>query len=276
MMSQVKTVLRHYRNLAQLTAEMILPTRTSLELGVRGKMSQRDIHLEIPSLLLSQMFPRDFTTAEPVKILPGTALDGGPNVYEQFILCALVQKIQPKTILEIGTFRGGTTWHLYENAAPDTVIYTLDLPDDEVPGDVSNIQLAANKARPFLPKSDRVHQILVNSQNWKPDLDRKVQFAFIDADHTYKGIRNDTEKALTTLDEYACICWHDSLESDYGYGTLNYLLELTRQGWKIFRLRSMHEISSITIWMTDSMLKQLNIPETRTGTAYMFRDYVGR
>jgi hypothetical protein len=275
MMSQVKTVLRHYRNVVQLTSEMILPTRTSLELGVRGKMSQRDIHLEIPSLLLTQMFPRDTESAVPVKLLPGTALDGGPNVYEQFILCALVQKIKPKTILEIGTFRGGTTWHLYENAPPDTVIYTLDLPDDEIPGDVSNVQLAANKARPFLPKSDRVHQILVNSQDWKPALDRKVQLAFIDADHTYKGIRNDTEKALTTLDDYACICWHDSLESDYGYGTLKYLLELTRKGWKIFRLRSMHEISGITIWMSDTMLKQLAIPETRKG-AYMFRDYVGR
>lgn len=68
-------------------------------------MSQRDIHLEIPSLLLSQMFPLDPEFAKPVKLLPGTALHGGPNVYEQFILCAVMQKIQPKTILEIGIFR---------------------------------------------------------------------------------------------------------------------------------------------------------------------------
>jgi hypothetical protein len=222
------------------------------------------------------MFPLPAgNSAEPVKVLPGTANDGGPNVFEQYILCALVQKVRPKTILEIGTFRGGTTWHLYQNAPPDTVIYTLDLPEDEVPGDVTNLDLAANKARPFVPASDRIHQILVNSQNWKPALDRKVQFAFIDADHSYKGIRNDTEKALTTLDDYACICWHDSLESDYGYGTLKYLLELIQQGWKIFRIRSMHEISGITLWMSDTMLKQLNVPEPRSG-AYMFRDYVGR
>jgi hypothetical protein len=276
MRSQVGTVVRHYRNVAQLTAEMLLPTKTSMELAARGKRSQLDIHLEIPSLHLREMFPMACAnSAEPVKLLPGTALDGAPNILEQFILSALVQKIQPSTILEIGTFRGATTWHLYENAPPDAVIYTLDLPDTEVPGDVSDIQLAANKSRPFLPKSDRVRQILVNSQNWKPDLDRKVQFAFIDADHTYKGIRNDTEKALTTLDDYASMCWHDSLESDFGYGTAEYLLELTRKGWKMFRIRSMHEISSITLWMTDKMLKQLKIPEPHTG-AYMFRDYVGR
>jgi predicted O-methyltransferase YrrM len=46
-----------------------------------------------------------------VKLMPGTALDGGPNIVEQFILCALVKMIQPTTILETGTFRGGTTWH---------------------------------------------------------------------------------------------------------------------------------------------------------------------
>lgn len=275
MKSQLGTVARHYRNVARLTAEMIFPTRTSMELAARGIKSQLDIHFEIPSLHLRQMFPlANGTSPQPVKLLPGTALDGAPNIIEQYTLCALVQKIQPKTILEIGTFRGGTTWHLYENAPQDAVIYTLDLPDSEVPGDVTDLQLAANKARPFLPKSDRVRQILVNSQNWKPDLDRKVQFAFIDADHSYKGIRNDTEKAMTTLDDYACMCWHDSLESDFGYGTLQYLVELKRKGWKIFRLRSMHEISSITLWMTEPMLKKLNIPEPRTG-AYMFRDYVG-
>jgi hypothetical protein len=276
MKSQIGTVVRHYRNVAQLTAEMLLPTRTSMELAARGIKSQLDIHFEIPSLHLRQMFPLvNGNSPQPVKLLPGTALDGAPNIIEQFTLCALVQKIQPSTILEIGTFRGGTTWHLYENAPQDAVIYTLDLPDTEVPDDVTDLQLAANKSRPFLPKSDRVRQILVNSQNWKPDLERKVQFAFIDADHSYKGIRNDTEKALTTLDDYACMCWHDSLESDFGYGTLQYLVELKRKGWKIFRLRSMHEISSITLWMTDLMLKKLNIPEPRTG-AYMFRDYVGQ
>jgi hypothetical protein len=45
--------------------------------------------------------------------------------------------IQPTTILEIGTSRGGTTWHFYDNTPTDIVIYTLDLPDDEVPGDLT-------------------------------------------------------------------------------------------------------------------------------------------
>jgi hypothetical protein len=273
--SQLMTLARHYRYLAELNANMLLPTRTALELGARCKRTYQDIHFSVPSLHLRELFPRVPTDPKnAVKLMPGTALDGGPNIIEQFTLCALVKMIQPNTILEIGTFRGGTTWHFYDNAPPDTLIYTLDLPDDEVPGDVTDQQLAANKARPFLPRSERVRQILINSKKWNGVLDRKAQFVFIDADHSYEGVRNDTEKAMISLDTCACICWHDSLEDDFGYGTMRYLNELVTKGWKLFRLRGSHEISSITIFMTEEMRKKFNIPEPHMG-AYLFRDYVG-
>ena len=164
--------------------------------------------------------------------------------------------------------------HLYQNAPQDATICTVDLPDYEAPGDVTDLRLAANKRRPFLSSSDRVQQILVDSKKWDGGLDRKVQFAFIDADHSYEGIRNDTEKTLPLLDSYACMCWHDALEKDFGYGTMPYLLELRKKGWKIFRLRSANEISSIVIWMTEPMLERLKVPEPRSG-AFLFRYYVG-
>jgi hypothetical protein len=274
--SQIKTVARHYRNLAEVTSHMLLPTRAALELGVRCKMTYRDSHCSIPSIYLRELFP--VTPIEPasaVKLMPGTALGGGPNIIEQFILCALVKKIRPATILEIGTFRGGTTWHFYDNAPAETVIYTLDLPDDECPKNVCSSDYATVKSRPFLPKSERVRQILINSKKWDGILDRKVQFAFIDADHSYEGIRNDTEKTLVNLDSRGCICWHDSLESDFGFGTMPYLQELLEKGWRIFRIRGMHEISSLTIFMTEELREQIEMPEPHTG-AYLFRDYVGR
>ena len=154
------------------------------------------------------------------------------------------------------------------------MIYTIDLPDDEVPGNITDLRLAANKRRPFLSPSDRVRQILTDSKKWDGLLDRKVQFAFIDADHSYAGIRNDTEKTIPLLDSYACICWHDALEKDFGYGTMRYLLELSKKGWKIFRLRSSHEISSIAIWMTEPMVERLKVPKPRSA-AFLFRYYVG-
>lgn len=278
MWSQIRTIMRHCRNVTQISTRMLLPTRTALELGVRCRMTNLDIQLPIPSISIRDMFPEkstDLTNA--VTLLPGTTMNGSTNILEQFILCALVKKIKPQTILEIGTFKGSTTWHLYENAPPEAVIYTLDLPDDEVPEDMINADryYATNKRRPFLPNSDRVRQILINSKKWDGVLDRKVEFAFIDGDHSYEGIRNDTEKTLRLLDNYGCICWHDSLEADFSYGTMRYLLELAKKGRKLFRIRGIHEISSVTIYMTDVMLERLKIPEPRRG-AMLFRDYVGR
>jgi hypothetical protein len=275
MRTTARVLMRHCRNAAQTSAGMLLPRKTSLELAARCRVTSLDIHLPIPSIFLAEMFPEQPPDdSNAIKLMPGTALNGAPNIVEQFILCALVKKIQPQTILEIGTFKGGTTWHLYQNAPPDATIYTIDLPDDEIPSDVTDLQLAANKRRPFLPKSDRVRQILIDSKKWDGRLDSKVQFAFIDADHSYEGIRNDTEKTLPLLDRYACICWHDALEKDFGYGTMPYLLELRKEGWKIFRLRSSHEISSIAIWMTEPMLERLKVPEPRSGP-FLFRYFVG-
>jgi predicted O-methyltransferase YrrM len=267
--------MRHCRNAAQATAGMLSPTRTALELAARCRVTDLDIRLPIPSIFLSDMFPEQPPDPDhAIMLMPGTALNGAPNIFEQFILCALVKKIQPQTILEMGTFKGGTTWHLYQNAPQNALIYTIDLPDDEAPDNVTDLRLAANKSRPFLPPSDRVRQILTDSKKWDGVLDRKVQFAFIDADHSYEGIRNDTEKTIPLLDRYACICWHDALEKDFGYGTMPYLLELRKKGWKIFRLRSSHEISSIAIWMTEPMVERLKVPEPRGG-AFLFRYYVG-
>jgi hypothetical protein len=56
---------------------------------------------------------------------------------------------------------------------------------------------------------------------------------------------------------------------------MRYTRELVDKGWKIFRLRGSHEISSLTIFMTDEMLEKFNVPEPHSG-AYLFRDYVGR
>ena len=101
--------MRHFRNAAQATAGMLSPTRTALELAARCRVTDLDIRLPIPSIFLSDMFPEQ--PPEPdhaIMLMPGTALNGAPNIFEQFILCALVKKIQPQTILEIGTFKGGT------------------------------------------------------------------------------------------------------------------------------------------------------------------------
>jgi predicted O-methyltransferase YrrM len=273
---------RHFGDVGQVTASMLLPTKTGLELAARGRTTKADVHLPVPSVFLADLFPGEAReSAVTVKMMAGTALNGAPNVLDQFILSALVKRVQPQVILEVGTFKGSTTWLLLENAPSDAVIYTIDLPDDEIPVTVSDIRLASIKARPFLPTSGRVRQILANTMKWDGTLDPraasqpKVQFAFIDADHRYEGVRSDTEKVLPLLDESACVCWHDVIVSGFDYGVGRYLTELVREGWKIFRLRSIDEVSGLAIWMSDSLLAQLKVPAPRREGTLLSRWYSG-
>src|SRR5260370_41497507 len=126
----------HCNNAGESAVGMLSPTNTGLELGVRCRVINLDIHLPIPSVFLADMFPEQPPDpANAITLMPGTALNGAPNIFEQFILCALVKKIQPQTILVIGAFKGGTTWHLYQNAPQDATIYTLYVPDVDDPSD---------------------------------------------------------------------------------------------------------------------------------------------
>jgi hypothetical protein len=86
-------------NVAQTAAGMLCRQKAALEPVVRCRVTNLDIHLPIPSVFLADRFPEQ--PADPANIItliPGTALNGAPNIFEQFILCALVKKIPPHTI----------------------------------------------------------------------------------------------------------------------------------------------------------------------------------
>lgn len=212
------------------------------------------------NVLLGERFR--FGIDESIMLHPSSAGGGSTAWYETVLLSILVKAIKPKTILEIGTFEGRTTWHLFKNSPENSVIYTLDLPDSEVPEDISDKGLAKNKRRPYLPESERIKLILADSRKWEGQLDNRVQFAFIDASHRYEDVKNDTEKVFQCLDEMACVCWHDCLWKD-GYGVHRYLHELRERGYNIFRVQDDgFDISSIAIYLTPvcAERKQLKQP----------------
>ena len=217
----------------------------------------------LPATTLDALFGvRDLpvTDLPVVQILPvGGSEAGGPLIMELLLLAGLVRRIAPKTILEIGTYMGRGTWHLFHNAPNDAVIYTIDLPDGELPGGITDSEMARNKGRRFVPCSDRVRQILVDMRKWDAVLERPVQFAFIDASHSYSDVKNDTDKVRRVLDEDACICWHDSLWRDDGYGVYRYLEEARSRGMDIFRVQEPLELSSIAIWLSPKCMQRTGL-----------------
>lgn len=203
-----------------------------------------------------------FGLDEELRLHPSSAGDGSTSMYETFLLSILIKTVAPKTVLEIGTFEGRTTWHLFKNAPEKTIVYTMDLPDTESPNNISDMGLAKNKRRPYLPESERIIKISMDSRKWDGNLETPCQFAFIDASHRYEDVKNDTEKVFKCLDEMACVCWHDCLWQKDEYGVHRYLHELREKWYNIFRVKDNDcDISSIAIYLTPLCAEQWRLKQ---------------
>ena len=135
--------------------------------------------------------------------------------YEQLILAAVVHDIAPKCVIEFGTGQGAGTLLLAANAGDDAEIHTVDL-DPAARSDYTAKILrddddvgAAYKASAW---RNRVKQMLVRPNEPAAGfahLKGRVDFAYIDGDHTYDGVRTDTLIALDIIKPDATLLWHD-------------------------------------------------------------------
>ena len=57
-----------------------------------------------------------------------------------------------------------------------------------------------------------------------------MDFAFIDAGHTYLCVRNDTEKTLSVMRPGGLVLWHDASWECDNYGVNKFLRELRSAG----------------------------------------------
>jgi predicted O-methyltransferase YrrM len=141
-------------------------------------------------------------------------------------LSALVAAKRSKNILEFGTCDGCSTWHLWANSSPDTIITTIDLPCGVKVIGSTDAGLQGVGRRRFLPDDPRVRLVETDSRLWAPDIPGGVDFCFIDAGHSYECVKNDTEKAFSVLKNDGVVLWHDATWKDDGYRVNKYLLGL--------------------------------------------------
>lgn len=150
-------------------------------------------------------------------------LRGEPPYYHDLtmhFLTALVLLYQPRTVVEVGTFDGETTVALAQ-ALPSAVVYGLDL--------------YTEWAEPLIKTwgvQDRVRLIRGPSQDTIAQLPDGIDFAYIDGDHTFEGVKADTEKLEPKLINGAIIAFHDT----NGPGVREYVLGRFRQTGVEFRL----------------------------------------
>jgi predicted O-methyltransferase YrrM len=144
--------------------------------------------------------------------------------FETQIFSALVKALNPRQVMEIGTYNGFTTLHLLMNTSPDTVVYTLDLPNDYVatsPGTMKNyddLQVAQlsreslhNRIYKNYPEADkRIVELFGDSSQFDfKSFEGKIDLVFIDGNHSLPFVESDTRNALKMLSPQGMIIWHD-------------------------------------------------------------------
>ena len=129
-------------------------------------------------------------------------------------LAGLVAGVRPRTMLEIGTFRGGTLFIFSRLAAADAVIVSLDLP---VSWRGKLIRMAQG---PLFHRFTRAQQSLhlLREDSHRPASfahvaairkDRPLDFLFIDGDHAYEGVKADFELHSKAVRPGGMVAFHD-------------------------------------------------------------------
>jgi predicted O-methyltransferase YrrM len=125
-----------------------------------------------------------------------------------------VHELKPKTVLEIGTAKGGTLFLFSRLAADDAVLLSVDLPGGKYGGGYSKLKNSLYQA--FTLPKQKLHLIRANSHDRATFDDvkallgeRKVDFLFIDGDHTYDGVKKDFEMYSKLVEDGGLVALHD-------------------------------------------------------------------
>lgn len=138
---------------------------------------------------------------------------GAAQKYAEFVrLVELVAEYRPRTVLEIGTMKGGTLRAWCECATDDAVITSIDLPNGRWGGDQVSEE-DAERLSTYAGEGQTLH--LIRGDSHDPAIRARVRtpidFLFIDGDHTYEGVKQDFEDYSPLVVEGGLIAFHDIL-----------------------------------------------------------------
>ncbi len=170
----------------------------------------------VPTIRITSLFPETFE--QQVRLVGVPSAPGSPTCYESYLIASLVKLLRPKRLFEFGTFEGRTTLQLALNSPEDALIYTVDLPDNPLPTRYTRAypDEASRRAGPVghcyscCPEASKIRQVLGDSATLDySEVEGKIDFIFVDGDHSYDYVRRDSENAFKMLSPTGLILWHD-------------------------------------------------------------------
>jgi len=134
--------------------------------------------------------------------------------YEILKLLQILKQRSPKIIIEIGTARGGTLFLFTKVASIDALLISIDLPGGPSGQGYPKVKIPLYKS--FALPTQNLILIRANSHDFailnkvKAILKgRKVDFLFLDGDHTYQGVKRDFEMYSPLVQKDGIIGFHD-------------------------------------------------------------------
>lgn len=160
----------------------------------------------LPVINLEQVIESD-----ELKINYYSFLDGGSLITDLALLKGLAANIKDCKYFEIGTWRGESVVNVSEEAMQ---CYTLNLSEKEMRDMHGNENIISQIGLFINNQHTNIQKLQGNTFEFNfSQFDDKFDLVFIDGDHTYNGICNDTQKVLGHIvHDKTIIVWHD-----YGY-----------------------------------------------------------
>ena len=137
---------------------------------------------------------------------------------EIYSLAKILNKLKPKVLLEIGTGKGGTLFLLSRITPQDACIISIDLPSGYPRRRIILYKTFPLKTQQFhLIRADS-HDITTLNKIKAILKGKKIDFLFIDGDHTYEGVKKDFELYSPLVQQDGLIVFHDILPRPIGDG----------------------------------------------------------
>lgn len=202
----------------------------------------------IPTVSLCDVFPAELERGR-VTLENFLGQWGNISIEEVCKLALIIRWLSPRRILEFGTYNGMTTLQMAINSPPDCRIFTIDLP----PGGVA-AELDVGEVDGYLARKEgffrlevghyfkgtiyagKITQLLGDSTTIDLAPVGRPEFVFVDAGHTYRYVKSDSERALNLVVGGGVVVWHDYVQVLHPDVT-QFLYELTRSGLTIHHLR---------------------------------------
>ena len=123
--------------------------------------------------------------------------------YEIKVIATITKALNPRNVLEIGTFEGRTSLNIALNMDKNSKLYTMNLPQDKCPDFKIGKFFRNSKV------SNMIQQIEADSLKFDFSKLTKMDMIFIDGAHGHDAVLSDTKNAMKLLNKNGIILWDD-------------------------------------------------------------------